>query len=207
MRFTAKIILLTVSKKFIIFWRTIVIFWKQPTIWTFLEILLFQLHYTANLLPPAIFDKFKIFFSKNPFFFQNSSIYLIFLRNLSNRVAIYRVAFYSKLATITEFWKTETFFGITLFWKEPNFWTFWEISLFHSYSASFCLSSACFKKLKFRFQKNHLFFWITQTLIFLRNHTVSVAFYNKFATISIFWNFQYFFSENQYISLKKPKCW
>ena len=63
-------------KNFKIFWRSHVIFFKQPTIWTFVEILLFQLHYTAKLLPPAVFGKIKIF-SEKPFFFQNSSNCLI----------------------------------------------------------------------------------------------------------------------------------
>ena len=156
------------------------------------------------MLPPAVFEKYKSFFPKNPLFYQNSWNCLMFLRNLTNRVAFYRVAFYTKLATISEFWKTKTFFRITLFWKEPNFWTFGEIPLFHSHSASNWLSSACFRKFKFRFQKNHLFFWLPQILIFLRYHTVSVAFYNKVATISFFWKFQYFFSENLYIYWKNP---
>ena len=196
MRFTVKIILLTVSKYIQILLENSFNLFITGKIWTFWEILLFQLHYTSNLLPPAIFDKFKIFFSKNPSFFQNSSIYLTFLRNLSNRVAIYRVAFYSKLATINEFWKTETFFGTTLFWKEPNFRTFWEISLFHLYSASFFLSSACFKKIKFRFQK--------KTSVFL--HTPNFDLFEKSYCISCilhqicyhqhFFNFSRFFSEN-----------
>ena len=166
--------------------------------------LLFQLHYTANLLPPAIFDKFKIFFSKNPSFFQNSSIYLTFLRNLSNRVAVYRVAFYSKLATINEFWKTETFFGITLFWKEPNFRTFWEISLFHLYSASFCLSSACFKKFKFRFKKKTSVFLHTPNFdLFEKSYCIScilqqICYDQHFLKVSLFfWKTYIFFKKTQ----------
>ena len=156
------------------------------------------------MLPPAVFEKFKSFFPKNPLFYQNSWNCLMFLRNLTNRVAFYRVAFYTKLATISEFWKTKTFFRITLFWKKPNFWTFWEIPLFHSHSASNWLSSACFRKLKFRFQKNHLFFWLTQILIFFEiSYRIScilqqICYYQLFLKISIF------FSENLYIYWKNP---
>ena len=207
MRFTAKIILLTVSKYIQIFLENpFYFFYNSQKFERFEKSYCFSciIQQTCYLQLFSINSRF--FFSKNPSFFQNSSIYLTFLRNLSNRVAVYRVAFYSKLATINEFWKTETFFGITLFWKEPNFRTFWEISLFHLYSASFCLSSACFKKFKFRFKKKHLFFCIPQILIFSRNHTVSVAFYTKFATISIFWKFHCFFGKPIYF-LKKPKFW
>ena len=148
------------------------------------------------------FSKNSRFFSENPSFFQNSSIYLTFLRNLSNRVAIYRVAFYSKLATINDFWKTETFFGITFFWKEPNFWTFREISLFHSYSASFCLSSACFKKINFSFQKNHLFFWITHILNFLRIILDQLQSTSNLLPSAFFENFNIFFGKPMFFCKK-----
>ena len=66
------------QKKIIIFWRTKVIFLKQPTIWTFLEVLLFQLHYTANLLPSAIFDKIKFFFRKTHLFSKTAQFIWLF---------------------------------------------------------------------------------------------------------------------------------
>ena len=52
-------------KKFkIIFKKPIYFFLKKPKFWTSWEILLFQSHSTASLLPWAIFKKFKIFFRK-----------------------------------------------------------------------------------------------------------------------------------------------
>ena len=127
----------------------------------------------------------------------------MFLRNLTNRVAFYRVAFYSKLAIISEFWKTPTFQDNTFFWKKPNFWTFWEISPFHSHSISNWLSSTCFRKLKFLFQKNHLFFWITQILNFLRVILYQLHSTSDLIPSAIFENFKVF-SEDPYFFAKKP---
>ena len=41
-------------------------FFIKPNLWTFWEILLFQSHFLANLLPLAILEKFQYFFSKKP---------------------------------------------------------------------------------------------------------------------------------------------
>ena len=65
--------------------------------------------------------------------------------------------FYSKLATFSDFEKIQVFPRNThLFFqkKNPNFWTFWEISLFQSYFAANFLKFGG-KKLTFRNVKEH----------------------------------------------------
>ena len=64
-------------------------------------------------------------------------IYFFFLKknqilNILRKFTI-SVAFYVKLATLSNFEKFTTFFQKAYLFnlKKPNFWTFWEILLFH----------------------------------------------------------------------------
>ena len=60
---------------------------------------------------------------------------------------------------------------------------FWEIVLFQSHSTANLLILEIFKNSKF-FPKNPFsFFWKKKILTVLRNLTISVALYGKFATI------------------------
>ena len=70
---------------------------KNPKFWMFWEILLFTSHSAANLLPLAIFEKFKIFFRKTHLFFFKKPKFWTFWEILLS------VAFYGKFATI--WWK------------------------------------------------------------------------------------------------------
>ena len=103
--------------------------------------------------------KTEVFFN----FFKSQKLNV--LRNLTNSIELY-----SKFVTISDFWKIQGFFRKShLFCKKPNFWTFWEISLFRSHLTSNWLTVSlavdiklaklsCFQKFGFLFWKNHLFF-------------------------------------------------
>ena len=159
------------------------------------------MHYTAKLLPPTFFEKFKIF-SENPSFFQNSSNCLISFKNLTNRVA-----FCSKLATISNFWNFEGFFQKTHFFCKKT----QLLKVLRNLTVPFAFEIQlanfnCFQKIHVFFRKIHLFFWIAQSFNVLGNLTVSVAFYIKLAIISSFWKFQGFFRKT-HLFFAKPKFW
>ena len=107
------------------------------------------------------------FFWKTHLFFQNSSNFLKFLRNLTNRVA-----FCSKPASISNFWKLQVFFSenASFLAKKPNFWKFWEILLFRSHSTSNWLTSTVFKKFKFFSEKNVYCFEKPNVLTFWKTY-------------------------------------
>ena len=87
-----------------------------------------------------------------------------------------------------------------LFCKKPSFWTFWEISLFHSHLTSNWLivsvavdiklaKLSCFQKIIF-FRKNHLFFQNANFRVILLNQSTC----GKFASFSILTKFFKIFS-------------
>ena len=103
------------------------IFLKKSQFWTFWEILLFQSHFTANLLPLAILKKINIFFRKTHLFFLKKTQFLNVLRNFT-----VSVAFYGKFATFSDFEKIQYFFSQnpSNSLKKPIFWAFWKIFFF-----------------------------------------------------------------------------
>ena len=170
---------------------------------TFWEILLFQMHYTAKLLPPAIFEKFKIFFRKTHIFPKQLKLFDVFEKS-DKSSCILQSCILQQTCHHQWILKNSNFFQDNhFFWKKPNFWTFWEISPFHSHSISNWLSSTCFRKLKFLFQKNHLFFWITQILNFLRVILYQLHSTSKLLPSAFFEKFKVF-SEDPYFFAKKP---
>ena len=59
---------ISVQIKFKFYCKTLVIVLQEPKVWTFWEILLFQLLSTANLIPLAFVKNLKVFFSENTIF-------------------------------------------------------------------------------------------------------------------------------------------
>ena len=62
---------------------------------------------------------------------------------------------------LERFWKILRYFlekRIYLFWKNPKFWTFWEILLFQSHSTANLLLQRFLKNSRVFSQKTHLFF-------------------------------------------------
>ena len=185
---------------------------KKPKFVTFWEILLFELHPTANLLPLAVFKKLKIFLEK-PIFFSKVSQVSNVLRYLTNSVA-----FYSKFATfgifvrksqflfekhnnlykykninitnwllLAVFKKTQFFFKkpIFFFQEEATFLTLWEILLIQLHPTTNFLSLAVFKKVNL-FQKIHIFYIKKPKFEHFEKFIHSVAMYSKFTTFSTF---------------------
>ena len=108
---------------------------KKHIFWTFWEILLFQSHFTANLLPLAILKKFNIFFSKNQSIFLRTQT-LNVLRNLT-----FLVAFYGKFATFSNSEKIQYFSRKThlfLWKKNPIFERFEKFYYFSRISRQIC---------------------------------------------------------------------
>ena len=173
---------------------------------TFWEILLFQMHYTAKLLPPAISEKFKIFFRKTHIFpkqlklsdvFEKSDKSSCFLQSC----ILQQTCHHQWILKNSNFFQVEPFF-----WKKPSFWTFWEISVFHSHSTSNWLSPACFRKLKFPFQKNHLFFLNNPSFeLFQKSYWISciphqIWYHQQFLKISKFFRKTHIFlQKNQFL--------
>ena len=117
----------------------------------FWEILVFQLHYTAKLLPLAIFEKL-IFLKNPPFFSKQLKFFWGFWENLL--IPSHSTAY----VNTSEIWKIQGFFGKRIFFsKKPNLWEFWEIRRSRSHSTSNWLTSTAFKKFKFFSRKTICF--------------------------------------------------
>ena len=76
-----------VQIKLKLFCKTLVIVLQKPKVWTFWEILLFQLLSTANLIPLVFLKNFKVFFSEHPIFLAKTQLPNV-LRNLTVSVAV-----------------------------------------------------------------------------------------------------------------------
>ena len=101
-----------------LFWKTHLFFCETKTsFWTFWEILFIHSHSSVNLLPVAIFQTLVFFRKSHLFFVKRGPEFSTVLRN-----STYSVAFYSKLATFSDFKNTPDIFRKTqLFVKSPNF--------------------------------------------------------------------------------------
>ena len=163
---------------------------------TFWEILLFQMHYTAKLLPPAFFEKFKIFFRKTHIFPKQLKLFDVFEKS-DKSSCILRSCILQQTCHHQWILKNSNFFQDDPFFLEKTqfFVRFEKSHYFIRIRHQIGYLQLVSENSSFFFKKTICFFWITQILNFLRNHTVSVAFYNKFATISFFWKF-HFFLEN-----------
>ena len=89
-------------------------FLKQPKVWSFREMLVFQLDSTANLLPPANFYTFKIFVRKTHFFilkkpevwrFWGLLQFQSILRKLCCLCHFERIQFFSKNRSILHYFQ------------------------------------------------------------------------------------------------------
>ena len=104
------------------FWKPISSFFKKTKTWKFWEILLIQLHSTANMLPLSFFLEIGFFLSRDP------SIFLKKITNFSNvlRILTFSVALWCKFATFSDFRKNQEFFRKTNFFfkKKPSFESF-----------------------------------------------------------------------------------
>ena len=104
------------------------------------------------------------------------------LRNLNTSVT-----FNGNLVPLATFKKTRFFSrNASVFPAKPKILTVGEILVFPSPCAAYLLPLAIAKKLNIFFRKTHLFFKKSQILNVLRNLTISVALYGKFATFSNF---------------------
>ena len=101
-----------------LFWKTHLFFCETKTsFWTFWEILFIHSHSSVNLLPVAVFQSLVFFRKSHLFFVKRGPEFSTVLRNPT-----YSVAFYSKLATFSDFENTPDIFRKTqLFVKSPNF--------------------------------------------------------------------------------------
>ena len=134
----------------------LVFFIKKPKISTFWEISLIKLPPTASLRPFAVSKKLKTFFSRKQSFFSKRIQFLNTSRNLN-----ISVAFYSKFATFSIFWKKSHVFSkntYVLFIK-TKFWTFWGVLLIQSHFTANLLLLAVLKKFKYSSEKPIYFFF------------------------------------------------
>ena len=144
--------------------KTLFLILKEHEVWIFWGLLQFQ-SILRQVCCLCLFKKLQFFSKTEVFLIISKSQKLNVLRNLTNSFALY-----SKFVSISDFWKTQYFFGKPIFFcKKPNSWTFREISLFRSQLTSNWLTVSvaidiklaqlnCFQKVRFLFQKNHLFF-------------------------------------------------
>ena len=154
---------------------------------TFLRTVTVSVHFFGKFAAFAILKEVSFSLKTDVFFNTSKSQNFSVLRNLTNSFALY-----SKIVTISDFWKFQEFFGKPiLFCKKPNIWTFWEISLFHSHSTSNWLNVSVavgiklaelsfFQNFRFLFQKHHLFFQNPNFRVILLNQSTC----GKFATFS-----------------------
>ena len=203
MHSTAKLLLRSFQGE-LIFLENPCTFLKQPKVWTFWEMLVFQLNSTAKLLPQANFYNFKISVRKTHFFilkkpevwtFWGLLQFQLILRQACCLCHFKRLQFFSR--------KTEVFFDTS---KSQN------LNVLRNLTNSFALYSkfvtiSDFRKIQGFFGKLIFFckkhnFWTFWEISLLRSHsisnwlTVSVAVDIKLAKLSCFQNFRFF--------LKKP---
>ena len=161
---------------------------------TFWEILLFQMQFTAKLRPPAILEKFKIFFRKTHIFPKQLKLFDVFEKSdkssciLQSCILQQTCHHHQWILKNSNFFQDDLFFG-----KNPVFERFEKSHYFIRIRHQIGYLQLVSENSSFFFKKTICFFWITQILNFLRNHTVSVAFHIRFDTISIFWKFKSFF--------------
>ena len=148
------------------------------------------MHSTANLPPLAIFEKLKIFFEK-PIFFKREAKFRTFCD-----VLLIQLHSTVTLLPLAIFYENNIFFSKNTFilFNKTNFWTFREILLFQWPCSATMLLLAILKKSRI-FPDNQSCF---RNLFFcnvLRNITISVAFYSKFATFITFLKDRIFFEQ------------
>ena len=88
---------------------------------TFWETLLFQMHYTAKLLPPAISEKFKIFFRKTHIFPKQLKLFDVFEKSdksncILQSCILQQTCHHQWILKNSNFFQDEPFFG-----KNPVF--------------------------------------------------------------------------------------
>ena len=134
-----------------IFFQTTLFFRNYPKNRTFWEVLLFQSHYTTNLLLLPIFILF-IFFQKIPHFLRKKWKFweiAIFAEKSHSTATLLSLAM---LKNSCFFWKTSSSFSIKV-----NFGTFWELLLILSHSTANLLCLAILKNSCFFLEKQLVF--------------------------------------------------
>ena len=142
-------------------------FLKQPKVWTFSEMLVFQLISTAKLLPPANFYNFQIFVRKTHFFYFKKAWSSNFLRAVTLSVDSMACLLPLLFLKTSFSRKTEVFFNISKSQKlnvlrdltnsfalYSNFVTisdFWKLPGFFREKSSFFAKNTAFE----RFDKSH----------------------------------------------------
>ena len=181
----------------IFFERAIYFLLKNPKfqLWTFWNFMLFHSHSRSKLRPLAVLKKLKIFLERRIcFLLKNESFQLWTFREL----LLFQSHSTANLLAWDIFKAVKFFFEKpSIFWKKPNFRTFWE-----SYQFSRIVWQICYLS---RFLKNwRVFLKDTSkfnkkpknlTLNVLRILAIPVAFYGKFAGSSNFSKRQIFFSK------------
>ena len=207
MRFTVKIILFTVSKFIQIFLENpFYFFYNSQKFERFEKSYCFSciIQQTCYLQLFSINSRF--FFRKTHLFSKTAQFIWLFWEIYQIELQSTELHSTANLPPSMNFEKLKLFSGQPFFGKNPTFERFEKFLYFICIRHHFFYLQLVSKKSSFVFKKKHLFFCIPQILIFLRNHTVSVAFYIKFATISIFSTFQGFFRKT-HLFLQKPKFW
>ena len=182
------------QKKFKFFWRTHVIFLKQPKVANVLGNLTVSDALYSKIATSSHFRKIKGFFSKNPHFPKQLKLFDVFEKS-DKSSCILQSCILQQTCHHQWFLKNSNFFQDDPFiLEETQFFVRFEKShYFVRIRHQIGYLQLVSENSSFFFKKTICFFWITQILNFLRNHTVSVAFHIRFDTISIFWKFQNFF--------------
>ena len=136
---------------------------------TFWETLLFQMHYTAKLLPPAISEKFKIFFRKTHIFPKQLKLFDVFENSdksscILQSCILQQTCHHQWILKNSNFFQDEPFFG-----KNPVFERFEKSHYFIRIRHQIGYLQLVSENSSFFFKKTICFFWITQISNFLRN--------------------------------------
>ena len=128
-------------------------FLEQPKVWTFWEMLVFQLNSTAKLLPQANFYNFKIFIRKTLFVILKKPEVWFFWGLLQFRLILRQVCSLCHLKEVSSTRKTEIFFNTSKSQK---------LNVLRNLTYSFALYSkfvtiSDFSKFQGFFRKTHFF--------------------------------------------------
>ena len=169
--------------------------------------MLFQSHFTANLLALAIFQNVKFFFRKYHLCFERKTKFRMFLEILqvqSHSPANLQPSAICKIFMI--FFERPIYFLL----KNPKFqlWKFWKFMLFQSHSRSKLRPLAILKKLKIFLERRICFLlknesfqlWTFRELLLFQSHSTAVL-----LAWDIFKTVKFFFEKPSIFWKKNPK--
>ena len=166
--FSDKYAIISKIQKLKSFFQKTLFFRNYPKIRTFWEVLLFQSHYTTNLLLLPIFKIF-IFFKKSVTFLRKKWTFWEIL-NFQSHSSTFLLSF-AIFKTWCFFWKNSS-----NFFSKIKFWTFWKLLLFLSLSKANLLLLPIFKLLFF--SKIHQFLgkkWTFWEIVIIAEKSHSTA--------------------------------